>query len=166
MPKRILSQRKVVDDPWTDLAPGETPSPAAKQIVTLADYLARKEAFTASPENLGLRVPSDTNARALSEHLPRFGLIAVEFPGFKDGRGFTIARLLRIRFGYRGEIRAVGYVMRDWLFYMSRVGFTQFDLAPGKSLEDALASFDDFSVVYQPAEDEALPLWKRRRQTA
>ncbi len=166
MPKRILSQRKVVDDAWTDLPLGEAPSPEAKQIVTLADFLGRKEAFAAAPENLGLRVPSDTDPATLAPHLPRFGLVAVEFPSFKDGRGYSIARLLRIRYGYTGTLRAVGYVIRDSIFYMSRCGFTEFELAPGKSVDDAVEAFKDFSVVYQPGEDEALPLWKRRRLSA
>lgn len=162
MPKRILSQREIVEDRFEALAPGDAPRPEVPQIVNWADFLARKEAFTAPPERLGLRVPSDTDVVALTEHLPRFSLVAVEFPTFKDGRGFSIARLLRIRHGYKGTLRAVGHVLRDHLFYMTRVGFTEFELAPGKSLEEALPAFTEFSVVYQPGEDEALPLWRRR----
>ena len=89
-------------------------------------------------------------------------MIAIDFPAFKDGRGFSQARLLRERYGYKGEIRAVGDVARDQMFFMARCGINAFEVKPGRSLEDALKAFNDFSVTYQPAADDGRPFFLRR----
>lgn len=87
-------------------------------------------------------------------------LIEVRFDKFGDGRGYTLARLLRSRVGYHGELRAVGDVLPDQLLYLARCGFDSFALKAGKSVDQALAAFHDFSVFYQPAEDQPQPLWR------
>ncbi|MGB5063692.1 MAG: DUF934 domain-containing protein, partial [Candidatus Competibacter sp.] len=84
-------------------------------------------------------------------------------PKFSDGRAYSQARLLRERHGYRGEIRAVGDVLRDQLFFMARCGFDAFEPRADRSLEDALAAFGDFSASYQPAADQPLPLYRYGR---
>ena len=83
----------------------------------------------------------------------RLTLIAVEFPAFTDGRGYSTATLLRERYGYTGELRAVGDVLRDQIFLMSRSGFTTFALRDDQSVDKALAAFNDFSSYYQHAAD-------------
>ncbi len=88
-------------------------------------------------------------------------VIAVHFPRFADGRGFTIATLLRIRYGYRNEIRAIGDVLRDQLFYMKRCGFNAYLIRRDRSAAEALASLRDFSEPYQGAVDNPLPVWRR-----
>ena len=88
--------------------------------------------------------------------------MVLNFPAFKDGRGFTTARLLRERHGYKGEIRAVGDVGRDQMFYMQRCGFNAFEVRSDRDLEDALRALDDFTVTYQAAADQPLPLYRRR----
>lgn len=88
--------------------------------------------------------------------------IAVDFPKFNDGRGLSIARILRGRVGWRGELRAVGEVARDQLFYMARCGFDVFDLRADQDAEACLAAFAEISVLYQNAADEKLPLFRRR----
>ena len=90
-------------------------------------------------------------------------LLAVEFPKFTDGRGYSIARILRDRYGYTGELRAVGDVLHDQLLFMARCGFDAFELKAGKDIDGALAAFDAFSVYYQGAADEPEPLWRRAR---
>lgn len=89
-------------------------------------------------------------------------LIAIEFPRFTDGRGYSIARLLRGRYGYRGELRAVGDIMRDQIFYLTRVGFDAFALRDDQDPQVALTASADFSVAYQASSDQPVPLFRRR----
>jgi uncharacterized protein (DUF934 family) len=95
-------------------------------------------------------------------HLNQLSVIAIEFPQFTDGRGYSMARLLRERFGFEGEIRAVGDVLRDNLFYLSRCGFDGFVLSDRSTLEQALESLSDFSEGYQASVERPEPLFRRR----
>jgi uncharacterized protein (DUF934 family) len=88
--------------------------------------------------------------------------IEVLFPKFGDGRGYSIARLLRERYGYKGELRAVGQVARDHLYYMEQCGFDAFLLREGEDVAEALAAFDDFSEAYQASVAQPVPLFRRR----
>jgi uncharacterized protein (DUF934 family) len=110
---------------------------------------------------LGVQIAGDAQLDALVPYLPKLSLVAIEFPAFTDGRGYSLARLLRERYAFRGELRAVGDVLRDQLLYMARCGFDALELADGRSVQSALAAFEEFSAFYQPAADHALPLWKR-----
>lgn len=92
--------------------------------------------------------------------------VAIDFPAFTDGRGYTSARLLRTRLGYRGELRAVGEVLRDQHFFMKRCGIDSYLLKPGKDIESALAAFNDFSVTYQAAAGDEKPLFRRVQRGA
>jgi uncharacterized protein (DUF934 family) len=94
-------------------------------------------------------------------------VIALEFDQFKDGRSYSLARLLRERYKFNGQIRAVGDVLHDQLFYMRRCGVDAFELRPDRSAEDALRAFKEFSVTYQAAADDTRPLYRRfKRGTA
>jgi uncharacterized protein (DUF934 family) len=130
-------------------------------IVTLTRWREAKAELLARKSPLGVRLKSDEEPESIASDVPHFQLIAVEFPKFADGRGYTTARLLRERFGFKGELRAVGYVLRDQMFYMWRCGFNAFELPAGKDLNDALTAFADFSVTYQPAADDQRPLFRR-----
>ena len=90
-------------------------------------------------------------------------LISVDFPQFTDGRGYSIGRLLRERYGYQGELRAVGDVQRDQLFYLTRSGFNAFVLRADKDPYKALTAHRDFSEAYQTAVDQPVPLFRRRQ---
>jgi uncharacterized protein (DUF934 family) len=106
---------------------------------------------------------SDTELdEVLAAAFSRAPLVAIDFPAFTDGRGYTLARLLRERYGYLGEIRAIGDVLVDQLFYMSRCGFDALALREDQHLDDALRALGAFSVSYQPAVDLREPLFKRR----
>ena len=99
------------------------------------------------PKEKVLRLePADDPASVSLEGVAR---VEVNFPKFGDGRGYSIARLLRERYGYRGELRAVGYITRDLLFVLEGCGFDSFELRDGEDPHEALASFDDFSHSYQ-----------------
>ena len=98
----------------------------------------------------------------MAADLDDFTVIGVHFPKFTDGRGYSIARLLRERYGYKGELRAFGDIGRDQIFLLNRVGFDSFLIGEGRNAEDALAAFDDFPEVYQAGADLPIPLFRRR----
>src|SRR5882762_6146328 len=105
--------------------------------------------------------PTDDPA-SVADRLGRVARVEVNFPKFGDGRGFSIARLLRERYGYRGELRAVGQVGRDQLYYLESCGFDAFLLRDGEDPEEALAAFNDFSESYQASVNQPIPLFRRR----
>src|SRR5688572_319622 len=105
--------------------------------------------------------PTDDPA-AVAARLAGAARVEVNFPKFGDGRGYSIARLLRERYGYRGELRAVGQITRDLLFFMESCGFDAFELRAGEDPHEALASLEDFSESYQASVARPLPLFRRR----
>ena len=105
--------------------------------------------------------PADDPASVAGE-LGRVARVEVNFPKFGDGRGYSIARLLRERYGYRGELRAVGHITRDLLFFLESCGFDAFELREGEDPHEALAAFNDFSESYQASVTRPLPLFRRR----
>lgn len=98
----------------------------------------------------------------LAAELASAPLIAIDFPVFTDGRGYSTARLLRERYGYQGEVRAVGDVLIDQLFYLSRCGFDAFSLREDQIIEDALRALKTFSRSYQSGAGNTEPLFRRR----
>lgn len=152
--------RVVADDPWVTLDDDATIDEGQDVIVKL-DGLEDARAFVGG--RLGVSVPGDADPDALAERLSDVALVAIEIPKFTDGRAYSLARMLRDKHGYEGELRATGHVLRDQLFYMARCGFDSFVLADGVEVDDALKAFADFSETYQPASDHDEPIWKRRR---
>ena len=114
------------------------------------------------PEGEVIRLEPADDPAAIASRLPGASRVEINFPKFGDGRGFSIARLLRERYGYKGELRAVGQVARDHLYYMEQCGFDAFLLREGEDVADALAAFDDFSERYQSTVAQPLPLFRRR----
>jgi uncharacterized protein (DUF934 family) len=151
----------LVEDEFVYVPDDSEVPPGANVIVGWARWQRDRAALAGRSGKLGVRLPSNAKVDAVAADLEHFAVIAIEFPNFTDGRGYSIARLLRERHGYRGEIRAVGNVLRDQLFYMARCGFDAFEIDASKSAQDALSALADFSVFYQSAADEKLPLWKR-----
>ncbi len=159
----IIKQGEIITSTWIHLDDAQPlPSEAVEFTVSLRRYQAEREALREHPGTVGLRLSPADELDAIVPELPTLSLVAVEFPKFTDGRGYSLARLLRERHGYRKELRAVGHVLRDQLFYMHRCGFDAFELAPGKSVTDALAAFGELSVRYQAAADDPRPLFRRR----
>ena len=162
----IVKNQNIVDDDWIVLRLNEndTPEgvavPSGKVIVPLKVWQAQREQLQARAD-IGVWLDSDERAEELQGDLQRFAVIAVNFPKFADGRGYSIAHQLRVRLGYRGELRAVGDVLRDQMFYMKRVGFDAFQPRADKDIHAVLKGLSDFSVCYQASTDEALPLFRR-----
>lgn len=166
MPK-LIKDRQIIDDNFSLLKLNEDGSlPAIPAdgdvIVPLAAWLAQKDALLARNGQTGVWIDSHEEVETLGSDAGKFALVAVNFPAFTDGRGFSTARLLRERFGYRGELRAIGDVFKDLLYYMQRCGFNAFAVRADKDIDEALKGLNDFSDGYQVAVDQPVPLFRRR----
>ncbi|MFC6631870.1 DUF934 domain-containing protein [Microbulbifer taiwanensis] len=137
------------------LAPG-------KVILPYGIWKALKSDLSSRKTEIGVWLDSDEGAELIGADAEALPLIAVHFPAFADGRGFTTGRQLRERYDYKGELRAVGAFMRDQLTYLSRCGFNAFAYEGEQSLLGLLASLNDFSDSYQAGVDQPLPLFRRR----
>ncbi len=164
----VIENGAVLADTYT---PFESVLPAGGDVlVPLQAWLADGSAFdayrTQGKGKIGVALSPDADPAVLKDAFGRIDLIAVTFEKFADGRGFSQAYLLRKRFGYTGKMRAIGPLLRDQLFYLTRVGFDSVALRAGQDLHAALSSLKDFSVRYQGSVDEPLPLFARQAQGA
>ena len=161
---RVIKDNNVIDDGWTWLSSidAESVLPAGHIIVPLKYWRENHESLSARKGEIAVCLNGDDSPHDIVEHLQEFPLIALEFPAFKDGRCYSHARLLRDRYQYQGDLRAVGDVLRDQLFYMKRCGVSSFAVREDKDIEDALNGLKDFSISYQTAADGNLPIEKRR----
>lgn len=171
MPERVIRGRRVENDVWQTLGVKAEealpqPLPAGPIIVSLALWKERGAELLERRDPLGVWLKPDDDPVDIADDLDKFSVVAVHFPKFTDGRGYSTAALLRTRYGYRGELRAFGDVGRDQLFYLARVGFDAFRLADHRDPESALASFNDFSVRYQGSVDDPVPLFRKRGAAA
>jgi uncharacterized protein (DUF934 family) len=177
----LIKNAKILNDSWQRLdwtADGSLPSvPATGDVLVplrlwlgLADELLGR-----TTGKLGLWLESDEDPVLIADSLEAFSVIAVNFPQFTDGRGYSTARLLRERYGWKGELRAIGDIQRDQLYYLSRCGFDSFLLNDGldvpqedllRSAQEALSAFNDFSEAYQTSVERPVPLFRRREKEA
>jgi uncharacterized protein (DUF934 family) len=170
MPDRIIRGRRVESDVWQTLgvkADEVLPQalPAGPVLVPLALWKERRAELLERRDPLGVWLKPDDDPADIAADLGRLAIVAVHFPKFGDGRGYSTGTLLRTRYGYRGELRAFGDIGRDHLFYLARCGFDAFRLADHYDPEAALASFDDFTLTYQGAVDDPRPLFRKRAVT-
>ncbi|WP_415882095.1 DUF934 domain-containing protein [Neptuniibacter sp. QD34_54] len=148
----LLINREVVADNWT-LINEESLDQTGDIIVPLALYLENQEALTSREGQVAVKVNGDDDIDFLVENLDKFPLVAIDFPAFRDGRGFSIARLL-VRAEYKGEIRATGDIGQDRFAYLERCGFTAIEIADDVFKPEMLKSFDEMSNYYQSAADK------------
>ncbi len=164
--RKVIINQQLADNTWSRFdasSPVATSDiPAGDVLVNLTTWQANKEALLAHDGRIGLLITGDTEPEAFSEDLDQFSMIAIEFPKFADGRGYSLARILRERFGYKGELRAVGDVLRDQLLYLHRCGFNAFEVREDRCAEDALKAFTEFSVTYQADVHQPRPIYHRR----
>jgi uncharacterized protein (DUF934 family) len=165
----IIKNKTISVDEWIvlRLAENDTPNdvvvPNGKIIVPLNVWQAQRAVLQSRAE-LGVWLASDERAEDVKNDLAKFSVIAVDFQKFADGRGYTIAHHLRTRLGYAGELRAIGDVLRDQMFYLQRVGFDAFEPRPDKDIGAALKGLNDFSFTYQASSDERLPSFRRMQR--
>jgi uncharacterized protein (DUF934 family) len=166
MPK-LIKDGVIVEDNWTFIAKPEGDAslftiPNGKIIVPLNVWIAQKTQLQMRSD-IAVWIDSDETADQLGEDAKKLPLVCVNFPGFMDGRSFSTARLLRERYGFTGELRAVGNFIRDQLCYLRRCGVNAFAFSnPDINLDTAVKSLTDFTEAYQASVDQPLPLFRRR----
>lgn len=146
----IIKDGRIADDAWRH-AGDEEPVSEGPVTLSLERWQRERSELANHAGPLGLRLRADQLLEDLTEDLCPFSLIVLEFASLRDGRSFSQARLLRERYGFKGEIRAKGDFIRDQMFFLSRVGVNAFEFADENALSSALPALTDFSVVYQPA---------------
>ena len=167
----LIDRKGLIDDQWVrvdDEVDGGTlggieaiDGGQASLLVTLKQWQAQRDRWLAHQGPLGILLEPADEPDAIAADLAHFSLVAVDFPSFADGRGYSTGRLLRQRFHYTGPLRAVGDVLRDQLFFYARCGFDQFALRDDQDVDEALKGFADFTEVYQTAVDRRA-LFERR----
>jgi len=160
---KVIIDGAIVDNQWQRLEADalENGVPAqGKIIVPLAYWQANRDALLSRGDVAVWLAPGEA-PKDLEDDLGALPLVAIHFPAFKDGRGYSYARELRTRYNFKGEVRATGDVLRDQLFYMTRCGFNAFEVREDRSIEEALQGLKDFSVTYQGDVNEPRPLYRR-----
>ncbi len=159
----IILRDRVVADTWQIHRPeaGTSPAvPAGHVLVPLAIWLGQADVI-ASRSDVGVWIAPHEDPATLRDSLDRLPVVAVDFPKFTDGRGYSIGHLLRTRYGYRGELRAIGDVLPDQLDYLRRVGFDAYAVRADKDIRDALRLLTTFSEPYQNSWEPPLPAFRR-----
>ncbi len=161
---RVIKDNQIIEDNWSRLDTVEAGQvlPDGDIIVPFSYWKQNRDALKGRAGNLAVCLNGDDRVDELAADLGQFSLVALDFPAFKDGRCYSHARLMRDRYGFKGDLRAVGDVLRDQLFYLKRCGFSSFFIRHDKDINDALKAFNDFSVRYQTAADGALPVYRLR----
>ncbi|HJO97999.1 MAG: DUF934 domain-containing protein [Rhodospirillales bacterium] len=147
----LLKGDQAAQDPWIRVADEDPVPDGASALLTYDRWRRDRDRLVLRNAPLGIILHSEQSPLPIADDLPRLGLVALEFPKFTDGRPYSHARLLRQRLGYRGEVRAVGNVLRDQLLFMRRCGFNAFELPDGADVGEWCSAFDEISVFYQPA---------------
>lgn len=163
--QRIIKDGQVIDDNW-HLLPADATldglSNSDDLIVPLRLWQDHSHALKVRDGRLGVWLESDEEVETIADDLAHFQVVALNFPVFSDGRHYSSARLLRERYGFTGELRAIGDVLRDQLFFMQRCGFNAFAIREDRDAEAALQSLQDFTNCYQAATDRPEPLFRQR----
>jgi uncharacterized protein (DUF934 family) len=149
----LIKDGKLVADAFVDATGSETIPSSGAVLVTLDQWQAQRAALLARGAPIGVRLHSDQPPELIAADVPHFALIALEFPKFRDGRAYSYARLLRERYGFKGELRAVGDVLLEQLFFMLRTGFNAFQIESDDPLGAYRTALGDLSVWYQPTGD-------------
>lgn len=159
---QLIKNNVVTQDDWIVLGrEEEIPSGSSCVLVHMRDWLANVEQLHGQ-SHIGVWLDSDDIADALDAHYKSLSLIAINFPVFSDGRGYSLAQQMREKYGYEGELRAIGDVLKDQIFFYQRCGFDSFAVRDDRSVEQALDSIEDFSVVYQSGADARTPALRKR----
>ncbi len=148
--RKLIKQREIVADAWRYV---EEDANAPAIIVSLTQWQAERALLLASGKKLGVKLAPADKVEALAQDASKLALIALQFGGIGEGRGYSQAHILRRRYGFTGELRAMGKVQRDQLFCMARCGIDAYELPEEADLTVALTAFDDYTVAYQPGID-------------
>lgn len=161
MPKPLIKDRQIIDDAWTLVRDAEAGAPAGPAILPLALWKTLRDSRAAADTGVWLAPAYDP--AELAGAVAELPVIAVDFPQFADGRGYSIGRLLRERYGFAGELRAIGDVLRDQLYPLEQVGFNAFSLREDRDPAKDIAGLHDFSLGYQQTFLRQQPLFRHAR---
>jgi uncharacterized protein (DUF934 family) len=149
----LVKNGELFTSSFVDASGAEAVPASGPVIVSLDQWKVQRDDLLKRGTPLGIRLHSDQAPELIAADLQHFAVVALEFPKFRDGRAYSYARLLRERYGFKGELRAVGEVLLEQLFFMLRTGFDVFDIQSADPLEDYRTALADFSVWYQPTAD-------------
>ncbi len=162
----LVRDGKLAEDGWQKVDPEATSMPSGDRLlVTFDQWNEHKVELCKRGGVFGVRLSPDHGPEAIARDLVHFDLVALEFPAFTDGRAYSHARLLRERYGFEGEIRAVGDVSLEQLLFMHRSGFDAFEIASDSAVEDWETAFADIDVFYQPTADGRETALQARRRS-
>lgn len=159
---QVLKDNRLIDDSWTVLAEDSESLPSGDILLSYSQWQTFSDQLDSHDGSVGVIIEGNADIEDIIEPLLKLPLIAINFPKFADGRAFSSARLIRERYEYSGEIRAVGGFMRDQLYYLSRCGFNAFKFDDSVDLTESAKSLQDFSEAYQVSVDQESPLFRRR----
>jgi uncharacterized protein (DUF934 family) len=157
----LIKNGEEIANDWMFVADGSALPDHTKVTVSVGRFLALKAAQGNEPGPEGVRLSPEDDPAALEPYLAGLSLIEVAFPKYTDGRGYSQAQLLRRRLGYSGELRAVGHVLRDQIFYMHRSGFDAYETARA-TVSQVLEALAEFTVAYQPAASGPAAVFRKR----
>lgn len=159
---RIIRDGQIVKDEWMSVDDNAALPASGDIIVSLDRWQKDKREIVTRGPRYGIVLPNDFDVPELGEEWLILGAVLLQFPSFADGRAYSQATLLRERYGFEGELRATGDVLRDQLYYMKRVGINAFEIRSDRSIENALEALEDYSVHYQTATDHSSTIWQNR----
>lgn len=161
----VLRGGELVEDSWIALD-DTAPPPCGDVVVTMERLTLDEGALSGRAGRVGVCLPPSAELDAIARFLPGLALAVVDFPAFRDGRGFSLARALRERHGFAGEIRARGHILPDQYLFLIRCGVDTVELPAGTDLAPWRAALGRFEVAYQAAADSVAPLSPLRRALA
>ena len=159
---RLVRAGRIVADQYMRVLDDAPIPDGVPVIVPAARFLADVEEILRREAPTGVLWPNNRRIAELAPHLDRLALVALEFPSFKDGRAYSQARVLREQFGFHGEMRATGNVLRDQFLFLLRAGFDAFEVVKDADAAVFAEAIARYSVFYQPAGDRRIPALRAR----
>lgn len=161
-PERVIKDQEIVQNQWRYLGAEDAFEEGEQVIVEWARFVEQGDELVHKAGAVGVLLKGDDDPAEVVAAFGKLGTIALDFPKFTDGRCYSHARLLRERYGWEGELRAHGDVLRDQAYYMVRCGINVLEVPEDRDIEDVLNAYNDFSVTYQPAADSAEAIYHKR----
>jgi uncharacterized protein (DUF934 family) len=160
----LIKNGAVIADPYVTVSDDAPLPDGAPVIVSAARLLANAAEILARNAPVGVVWPNNKNVADLAPYLDRIAAVALVFPNFKDGRAYSQARVLRERYGFRGELRATGQVLRDQFVFLVRAGFDALEVAKAGDAKAFASALARYSVFYQPTGTGRTPASRLRAE--
>ena len=160
----LITGDAFADDPFVTVADDAPLPEEGGAIVSLTRFRRDRETLLARNAPIGVKLQSSESPEQIGDDVHRLSVVAIDFPAFRDGRGFSWARLLRTRMAFKGQVRATGKYLYDQINYQKRVGFDAWEVPEGFTLEEFRRAFGEMTYVYQPSTDGRKTIRDLRRQ--